>query len=235
LAQALRNNEITMTEINNYAGKDGFAYFTERQIKQLRDAWLESPDAKSGGEFKIVTRLTPDSELALDLGFSEEYMKKISGKSSKASGYTACQANFEYQNGAFGEGQFRGVEVQRFAEYEHFPYDIKKGKNTVTKKIIELAANGKADVAEQLGEYQELVLKIAKDDMLYDQYNDYLREIYNYLRKKELGILNILGQNAPSEPKLNLKGLSPYENELLSKECLESLSKKELYHFVNPK
>ncbi len=35
-----------MTEINNYAGEDGIPYFTERQIKELRDAWLDSAAAK---------------------------------------------------------------------------------------------------------------------------------------------------------------------------------------------
>ena len=52
LAKALRNNEINMTEINNYAGEDGIPYFTERQIKELRDAWLDSAAAKNGAEYK---------------------------------------------------------------------------------------------------------------------------------------------------------------------------------------
>ena len=122
--------------------------------------------------------------------------------------------------------------MQKFAEYEHFPYDITKEKNTVTEKIMGLIKDGKMDVAEQLDEYQTMVLKI-KDMGLYDQYNDYLRQTYNYLRKKELGILNIAGDI--EEPVLNLPGLSPYQNELLSKECLESLSNKEFYTFVNKK
>ena len=28
LAKAIQNNEISMTEINNYAGRDGIAYFS---------------------------------------------------------------------------------------------------------------------------------------------------------------------------------------------------------------
>lgn len=232
LAKALQNNEISMTEINNYAGCDGIAYFSEAQIKQLRDAWTESLDAQEGKTFDVVTKLNKDSQLARDLGFPEDQIIQISKKSSKNSGYTACQANFKYKNNALGEGQFRGEEVQKFAEYEHFPYDITKEKNTVTEKIMGLIKDGKMDVAEQLDEYQTMVLKI-KDMGLYDQYNDYLRQTYNYLRKKELGILNIAGDI--EEPVLNLPGLSPYQNELLSKECLESLSNKEFYTFVNKK
>ncbi len=235
LSYAIRNNEILMTEINNYAGEGGVAYFTEKQIKQLRDAWLECASAKNGAEFKIVTNLSPDGELAADLGFGKEYIKSISGKSSKPSGYTACQANFKYTNGALGEGQFRGAEIQKFAEYEHFPYDIKKGKNTVTERITKLIKEGKEDVAYELGEYQKLVDKISKDKNIYGKYNDYLREIYNFLRKKELGIFEILDIENPPEPVLNLPGLSAYQNELLSKNCLESLSNSKFYNFVNKK
>ncbi len=235
LSLAIKNNEISMTEINNYAGEGGVAYFSERQIKQIRDAWLESADAQNGREFKIVTNLTPDGELASDLGFSEEYIKRISEKSSKASGYTACQSNFEYKNGALGEGQFRGVEVQEFAEYEHFPYDIKKQKDTVTQKILKMQSEGKIEAASQLSEYQDFVSIIAKDKKLYSEYNDYLKEVYNFLRKKELGIFDIAGIRHPKEPVLSLSGLSPYHNELLSKNCLASLSKGQVYKFNNPK
>ncbi len=233
LAKAIQNNEISMTEINNYAGRDGIAYFSESQIKQLHDAWLESIDAQNGYEFKVVTKITKDGNLARALGFDNEQVAQISKESAKKSGYTACQTNFKYSNSALGEGQFRGAEVQKFAEYEHFPYDIKKGKNTVTEKIMELASSGKIDVAEQLDEYQTLVRIIAQDDSLYSKYNDYLRQTYNYLRKKELGILDIA--DAVEEPVLNLPGLTAYQNELLSKECLESLSNKEAYTFVNKK
>ncbi len=233
LAKALSNNEISMTEINNYAAQDGYAYFTERQIKQLRDAWLESSDAENGAQLKVVTKLSKDSELAAELGFDDEYIKSIGEKSSKPSGYTACHTNFVYKNGAFGEGQLRGTEIQQFAEYEHFPYDIKKGKSTVDKKIVELTREGNVDVANQLIEYQNLVSKIVEDENIYGQYDNYLKEVYNYLRKKELGILDILGDKAPAEPVLNLDSLSAYQNELLSKNCLEALSKKQVYNFVN--
>lgn len=235
LARALSNNEISMTEINNYVGDGGIAYFSEKQLKQLRNAWLESMDAENGAQLKIITKLSKDSELASELGFSDEYIKSIAEKSSKPSGYTACQANFVYKNGAFGEGQLRGVEIQKFAEYEHFPYDIKKGKTTVAKKIAELTAEGNIDAANQLTEYQSLILKIMDDENIYGQYNDYLRNVYIYLRKKELGILDILGSKAPDEPVLNISSLSAYQNELLSKNCLESLSKKNAYIFANPK
>lgn len=229
LSKAIENNEISITEINNYAGDSGIAYFTDDQILQIYKAWEKSAQ---DGDFSIVTKTAKDSKLAQELGFDPDYIEEISKKSAKASGYTACQSNFKYSNGALGEGQFRGAEIDSFAEYEHFPYDIKKGKTTVQKKIDELILAGKNDVADELSEYQDLVRVLAKDKDKYARYNAYLSDFYNYLRKKELGILDITGQTL--EPKLQIDGLSPHQIELLSKECLESLSKKEFYTFKNP-
>ncbi len=233
LCRALSNNEISMTKLENYAGEDGIAYFSEKQIRQIYEAWEKSLDAKNGATFDIVTKLEPDSVFVKKLGFSENYIKELAEKSSKPSGYTACQANFTYKNGAFGEGQFRGANIQDFAEYEHFPYDIKKEKNTVTEKISELIKEGKNDVANELSEYQDFVKSISGNKEIYGQYNTYFKNIYNYLRKDELGILDIIGKDTISAPKLNIKELSPRQNELLSKECLESLSKKCVYQFQN--
>ena len=123
--------------------------------------------------------------------------------------------------------------MDKFAEYEHFPYDIRKGKTTISEKIWKLTADGKVAVAEELREYEALVKEIAADEAKYAKYNAYLSDTYNYLRKKELGILDIA--DAVEEPVLNLPGLTAYQNELLSKECLESLSNKEAYTFVNKK
>ncbi len=232
LALALENNEITMSELHNYVGKDGIAYFSDEQIGQIFAAWQKSDYALSGGSFSIVSDIDPMSKTAQALGFDAEYLQKIAKKSKKASGYTACQANFKYSSGALGEGQFRGTEVQKFAEYEHFPYDIRKGKTTVSEKIWQLTTEGKVAVADELREYEALVSEISKDDTLYSKYNQYLSDVYNYLRKKELGILDIEGVKI-EEPKLQIEGLSPRQIELLSKECLEKLSKGEFYTFKN--
>ena len=102
------------------------------------------------------------------------------------------------------------------------------------EKIMKSISEGKMNVAEQLVEYQSLVIEIAADKKLYGQYNDYLREVYNFLRKKELGVFDILGVKNPTEPVLNLPGLSAYQNELLSKDCLEALSQERVYNFINP-
>lgn len=231
LCIALQNNKISMTKLENYAGEDGTAYFSEKQIEQIYKSWKKSADAKAGGTLEIITKLNPDGALAKRLGFSEEYIKELAQKSSKPTGYTACQANFTYKNGAHGEAQFRGSVIQDFAEYEHYPYDIKKGKNTISEKISKLVQDNKTDVADELSEYQELVKSIAKDKKIYGQYNKYFDRIYDYSRKDELGILDIIGKDALSMPKLNIEGLSSHQNELLSRECLESLSKKQIYNF----
>lgn len=234
LADAIRKNEISITEIENYAGKDGIPYFSERQIQELSSAWLQSDDAKSGVSLQIKTKLTPDGELAKELGFSKEYIDKVNKKVSKPSGYTACQCNFKYKNGALGEGQFRGLEVQDFAEYEHIPYDITQKKTTVIDMAKRLNKEGKNDVAKQLNDFQASIQNLKDTGTSYDDYyNPYLSEIYAYLRKKELGILDIIGENKLAVPSLNIPSLSPMENEMLSKDCLESLSKGRLYEFKN--
>jgi len=232
IALALENNEIVMTEIHNYVGKDGIAYFSDTQLGQIYAAWQKSDYAKSGGTFVIVSDIDPSSKIAQSLGFDADYLKEISEKSRKVSGYTACQANFKYNSGAFGEGQFRGSEVEKFAEYEHFPYDIRKGKTTVQERIWQLTTEGKVAVADELMEYNMLVKELSKDDVAYAKYNQYLSDTYNYLRKKELGILDIEGVNL-EEPKLQIEGLSPHQIELLSKECLGKISAGEYYKFQN--
>ena len=234
ISEALQNSEITMSEIHNYAGKDGIAYFSDEQIGQIYSAWQKSDYAKAGGSFMLVSDIDPTSKTAHSLGFDKEYLEKIAKKSKKPSGYTACQANFEYASGALGEGQFRGAEVQKFAEYEHFPYDIKKDKTTVSEKIWKFNSEGKLAAAEELEEYKNLIRRISKDDDIYSKYNDYLSDVYNYLRKKELGILDITGVKIEM-PKLNIEELTAHENELLSKECLEKISQGEFYSFVHPK
>lgn len=232
LAFALENNEITMSEIHNYAGKNGIAYFSDEQLEQIYSAWQKSAYAKAGGTFTVVSDIDPVSKTAQSLGFDADYLQKISEKSKKASGYTTCQANFVYNSGALGEGQFRGAEVERFAEYEHFPYDIRKGKTTVLEKIMQLDTEGKVAVADELREYEALVKEIAADETKYAKYNEYLSDVYNYLRKKELGILDIEGV-AAAEPKLQIEGLTEHQLEVLSKECLEKISKGDFYTFKN--
>ena len=234
LSNAIKNNEISMTEIENYAGKGGIPYFSERQIKQLYDAWLNSADAKAGMELKIKTRFASNGDLAKELGFTKEYIDNVNNKVSKPSGYTACQCNFKYKNGALGEGQFRGLDVQDFAEYEHLPYDITQNKSTVVNMAKRLEKEGKIDVAKQLGDFESSIKKLKNTGTSYnDYYNPYLSEIYAYLRKKELGIIDIIGENSLETPSLNIPFFSTAENELLSKECLAKLSRGILYEFKN--
>ena len=221
-----------MSEIHNYFGKNGIPYFSDEQLEQIYAAWQKSEYAHAGGIFTVVSDINPESKIAQSLGFDADYLQKIAKKSKKASGYTTCQANFIYNSGALGEGQFRGVEVDKFAEYEHFPYDIRKGKTTISEKIWKLTADGKVAVAEELREYEALVKEIAADEAKYAKYNAYLSDTYNYLRKKELGILDIPGVKI-EEPKLQIEGLSEHQIELLSKECLEKISRGEFYTFKN--
>ena len=102
------------------------------------------------------------------------------------SGYTALQTNFMVGNFIF-EFQFRGKEVDEFAEGEHIPYDLRTGKDIIGKDtqlailyepMKELLRVLKIDSAETVG----------MTDVQYKTYEGYLSKYYEYLRAKELGI-----------------------------------------------
>ena len=94
----------------------------------------------------------------------------------KESGYASTQMNtiHEFKNGqtGMGEMQVRGTDLNEFADVEHIPYDIRKGKIT--------------DIDTEYSSVYNLIKSMSKDS--YKNYNKYLTKVYNWLRLKELGI-----------------------------------------------
>jgi len=154
---------MRITELNNYRGNAGIAYFSDRQVNEflkLQKATGEKFDIISCSQkYEKVTE-----ELAAKYGLNPNELDAI-----KASGYTTAQYNAVLEDGTLAEIQIRGKGP--FAEYEHIAYDAKKGKNTLSSTYKEYI-----DAVKDLSEPE------------YAEYNRYITRCYNYYRKLELGI-----------------------------------------------
>ena len=158
LCEEIENGSIEITEINNYRGENLPPYFTEKQIDQLKNA---------------VTAKKKQDEANGIYNNSTRDFKVISGsekKATKESGYTACQINVVYKNGALGEVQIRGREMDQLAEVEHIPYDTKQGKKLKPKYDNAV----------------EMIKSLSDED--YANYQKYWQEMYAYAVKTERGI-----------------------------------------------
>lgn len=150
-------------EVNNYKGRNGIPYFSDRQIREFEKFQLAT-----GQKFDIIT-----CSENIDL---EKYGLKNLPKSAqdaiKPSGYTTAQVNMILSDGNLAEIQIRGEGP--FGEYEHLAYDSKKGKNTL---------------GEVFQGYKKEVQGLK--DKEYDRYNDnYISPCYDYYRDAELGIIS---------------------------------------------
>ncbi len=136
LVAGIEKGELGVTKINNYRAKtEGLPYCTEAQLERIKQA-VE----RRGGRVEIVS----------------------GEKAQKASGYTSLQMAVRYRNGATGELQIRGHEVNILAEIEHINYDLKEGKglSPSLQKIPQLAAVAKAISgldARQLGAFNDYI------------------------------------------------------------------------------
>lgn len=214
LCENIINGKFIITELNNY-GDDISSYFTQTQLEQISAAYQQ---ANPGKKLDIVTQLDTydvgrNASVDIDDGGVTTVITDKSTLTNKGatkdSGYTSSQMNTKhnFEDGSIGLGelQIRGTEVNQFADIEHIPYDIRQGKITASDT-----------------KYKEIydVIKDMSDDT-YNAYNDYLKEVYNYLRLKELGI-------ETTEPMLEsiLKGsgLSEEAINLLSREGLTKIA-----------
>ena len=174
LVNKIGTGKLNITELNNY-GDDISSYFTNGQLQEIADAYYVA----TGEKLKIVTAhdYTQDSGSLVDLYSSSEYTVNLETKgATKDSGYASSQMNIEHKfaDGTTGHGelQIRGTKLNEFADAEHIPYDIRKGK-----------------IKEGDPKYGEIVNIIKDmDDNTYDAYNQYLTGIYQHLRLNELGI-----------------------------------------------
>ena len=165
--------------ISNYMGKDGIPYFSEKQVAVLRDY-----AAQFGIELNVKNKLT-----------------KV-----RPSGYTALQMNFVTKDGFIFEWQLRGSKVNKFAECEHVPYDIREGKDVT---------GGNPLLKELYSPIENAVKALSPEK--YDLYNEYLTAHYEHLRKLELGF-----ESTP--PKLEDFGLTDPKLKAENLELLHELS-----------
>lgn len=222
LIQGIEDGSITITELNNY-GDEISSYFTFSQLQKIADSynkvnpgqkldivtWLDetniqpSPNIKYGNNNETIT----DTKTKLVETDTAKYTTK---GAKKDSGYTSSQMNtvhkFEDGTTGLGELQIRGQEVNNFADIEHIPYDIRKGKITA----------GDTKYAKIYDTIKSMT------DSTYESYNTYLTKVYNWLRLKELGI-------ETTEPVLK----NILVNSNLSDEALEMLSREGLTAISN--
>lgn len=211
---------MQINEINNY-GNILTSYFTENQIAQLVDLYS---DKHNGLLLKVVTQDSDKikqtvkvDQLALATGkfslsdgtIADDMGKVFTSKGAiKNSGYCSTQLTLVQILGnntlGYSEFQIRGSALNKFADVEHIPYDIRKGK--ITGKDTEYA-----DV------YQ--AIKTMSEDS-FNQYNQYLTSIYETLRLVELGIYP---EGTPM-PELGTLKLSYNDGSLLEADVLKKLS-----------
>lgn len=148
-----------ITEINNYKGEHGVAYFSDRQIKEFEKLQLAT------GEKIDIISCPEDIDLA-KYGLSE--LPKSAKDAIKKSGYTTGQINVVLSDGNYAEVQVRGSSI--FPEYEHLKYDASLDKNTLGREC---------------DEYKHAVQALTPEQS--KSYDHYIESCYDYYRDAELG------------------------------------------------
>ncbi len=181
LAQAQGKDGLETARISNYVSENGIPYFSEAQLAELKQF-----GAQHGVNIDYVVKVDKSDPLYAQM---KAEGKKPTTK-AQPSGYTALQINFKTKTGEILEWQFRGDKVNNFAEGEHIPYDLRTNKDIIgTHKELE-------PLYEPI---KELLSKEKMSEETYNEYNRYLTDYYNHLRKLELGFES-------TEPKLENYG-----------------------------
>lgn len=174
LVDAIGNGRLVITELNNY-GDDISSYFTNAQLQEIADAYY----VQTGESLKIVSYddFTNGAGTKFDLQSSTDYTVSLETDGAiKDSGYASSQMNTKQKlaDGSLGNGelQIRGIDLNKFADAEHIPYDIRTDK-------IKIDDPKYADVFK--------IIKGMSEDT-YTKYNQFLTDTYHALRLKELGI-----------------------------------------------
>jgi len=152
---------LKMTEINNYKGTDGIAYFSDRQIREFEKLQLAT-----GEKIDIIT-CSENIDLAK---YGLENLSKSAQDAIKKSGYTTGQINVVLKDGTFAEIQVRGSGP--FGEYEHLKYDSVLGKNTL---------------GEIFQPYSKEVQAVGAAKQM-PAYDKYVSDTYDYYRNKEVRV-----------------------------------------------
>lgn len=185
LAKALEEDKIRITELHNYAGRDGIAYFSDIQTDRLKSAYetwynkmlkiaQKSPETSN---YKIIEKdgLTCLQDCKGYVFKPKMLIESVSNSKDaiKGTGYTAAQMNIITKDGVQEELQYRGTGTDKLAELEHVPYDIKKNKDSVQRPEYDF-------LRSIFGKYKN-------DDDFDKLYNQYLSDTYKTTRRAELG------------------------------------------------
>lgn len=185
LAKALEEDKIRITELHNYAGRDGIAYFSDIQTDRLKSAYetwynkmlkiaQKSPETSN---YKIIEKdgLTCLQDCKGYVFKPKMLIESVSNSKDaiKDTGYTAAQMNIITKDGVQEELQYRGTGTDKLAELEHVPYDIKKNKDSVQRPEYDF-------LRSIFGKYKN-------DDDFDKLYNQYLSDTYKTTRRAELG------------------------------------------------
>lgn len=198
LEKANSKDGLDIARISNYVADDGIPYFSENQLARLKQF-----GADHGVNVVYVEKIDKS-----DPNYAKMKAAGIKPTTkAQPSGYPALQINFKTKTGEIFEYQYRGEKVNRFAEGEHIPYDLRTGKDII----------GKHKELEPL--YNPIKKLLSKENMTddnYAEYNRYLKDYYNHLRKQELGFES-------TEPKLADYGKGYKFDERLNAENLIAL------------
>ena len=185
LAKALEEDKIRITELHNYAGRDGIAYFSDIQTDRLKSAYetwynkmlkiaQKSPETSN---YKIIEKdgLTCLQDCKGYVFKPKMLVETVSNSKDaiKDTGYTAAQMNIVTKDGVQEELQYRGTGTDKLAELEHVPYDIKKNKDSVQRPEYDFI--------------RSIFEKHKNDDDFDKLYNQYLSDTYKTTRRAELG------------------------------------------------
>lgn len=201
LATAIREGKIEITEINNYRGADGLPYFTDEHVQ----AFMKSADIAKSKSLSTV-------------GSEEMTIVNTGEKATKASGYTTTQMNVRHRNGALGELQIRGPQIDRFAEIEHIIYDMRQGKT--------LAGDFPSALRSQLDGVRGTLKGLSKEQ--FDTYLAYVSDDYKRYRMIENGVTNVpepmLPQSLQEFPHLELGNIDRLHSMVLGVKNLKKVS-----------
>lgn len=207
LVDGIKNDRIIITELNNYGDRVS-SYFTDDQLQEIAEAYYN----KTGESLRIVSLEDFSKSKGCKIGMDDITEYTINSSDAvKDSGYASSQMNTKQilADGSYGNGelQIRGIDLNKFADVEHIPYDIKSGKIKIDDP-----------------KYSD-ICKIIKDmpEATYNKYNQFLTDTYHSLRLKELGIESTL----PDISKVfSTDELSTEAMKLLDMQGLISVSKR---------
>ena len=200
-----KNHELKLINISNYKSKNGVPYAKAEDVEYLKYHGSDTT-SKSGKDDKSIR-----DDLKGETKTESESSNNFERTKVRDSGYTALQFNFKIGDFIF-EFQFRGKEVDEFAEGEHIPYDLRTGKDII----------GKDTQLAILYEPMKELLRVLEDNSTetvgmkneqYKAYEKYLSEYYEYLRAKELGI-------EKDKPKLT-KCACPHDKRLMAENLIK--------------